>query len=650
MNSIDPFLLDHNLGQGLTNQMGVYIRSAFIMSRNHLAKILADTTPIPPNAAPDHQSKIFFNHVRLTPGKVPTGRGCRNCGGIGHKRDQCPNPKKEQKTRACFQCGDPSHLVYDCPERYRLERMRQLDRRFKQPINHSSNYANHRSMNDFNRNDNHRHHNNVNTPRGTPNQRRIQPHQSTPRPNITTNNNPTSNQNVGQSPGPHVPNPFSPVSTVNTGSVTFIPTQPVSNATVSVTKVSAIKEKCEMSTQTTRDDYEPRKPKDGEKKEEGDQDDHPDTEPGSDRRESEEGRREKKTSESTSPAQRGRREKGVRKSDSDSPSQTSASQQSLPPASQRMIQPQTEPEIHPLLQKLLLTPSKPGQPTFGTPLNQSSSPNVSFNQQQSQNQSQPLPQSVVQKQPQSVVQNQPQPSSPFTSMNQPQSNLSFLNNFGSSLGHQIQPSNTQSNLHQTNQQQLVNNSPNTTPSMLMFPPSMKQPQQQPVSSYPPMLDVLFNRHPSPSAVTPPRLLQHQQQQQSSPDPRLFLNRDNNRYQQPPTFTASPSSFPKLPGRQQSPVKNLFGSESGSKSGLDSINSDARGSSGSNPPPGFNKVVASGPVRPTQDQQRPIRPGRYRPAERVGRESEPLSLNGPGERSKSPRSVIRGRGIWQDGRQ
>lgn len=551
--------------------MGVYIRSAFILSRNHLAKILSDPTPIPPNAAPDHQSKIFFNPVRLTTGKVPTGRGCRNCGGIGHKKDSCPNPRKEQKLRACFECGDPNHLIYDCPVRYRNERMRRLDSRFKQPINHTNHNRN--SLSTDGNNHLQRHHNFNSTPGGNrsgPAQRRIQPtNQMTPR-----------HSGTNLIPSPSTPQNSSQIN----HSIANLPVAQgfVSACSPPTKSTRRPKAMSEMGCQTSRDDYDPKKPKEDDKEKDGNLDVSV-TEGGSDRDRNASGQREKK----------------VRLKNRHSPSV-------------EQPEPSVQPfnEIHPLLQKLLITPTKPDLPTFGT-INTSSAKQL-FNTQMGQQPQVPQPSPAPQRPPQ-----------------QHQNPFSFITDFGSSLGHIIPPAPL--NTNQTNHN--FNNI--MTPSVPRQPAPQPAMQPVPVSSFPPMLDVLFNRHPSPSSVitTPPR---HHQQSD------LHLSTNRNSGQQPqamsPFTGLQPSNFPKLPG-QTSPVKSVStpsNSDGSSKSTLDSFPSlsESVNTIVTSAPPGFNKIVATGARGQTA-----MGPGRYRPPGSVGPSTSP---NGPGI-STVPTSVARGRG-------
>lgn len=89
----DPFLLTHNLGQGVDDRMAVFIKTCFCKGRNVFGN--------PPDMLPPYYKEwhdYFFDRKRLTEGNLPTGRGCRLCGKIGHKIKECP-VKMERKNR-----------------------------------------------------------------------------------------------------------------------------------------------------------------------------------------------------------------------------------------------------------------------------------------------------------------------------------------------------------------------------------------------------------------------------------------------------------------------------------------------------------------------------------------------------------------------
>ncbi|XP_074601028.1 terminal uridylyltransferase 4-like [Brevipalpus obovatus] len=84
----DPFLLTHNLGQGLTFEMAKCIRSCFIKARNHIGS----TIQIPANTTLEY---YFFDKVSKLNGQVPY-TGCHNCHSIGHIAAKCtekPRPR-----------------------------------------------------------------------------------------------------------------------------------------------------------------------------------------------------------------------------------------------------------------------------------------------------------------------------------------------------------------------------------------------------------------------------------------------------------------------------------------------------------------------------------------------------------------------------
>ncbi|KAI1289877.1 Terminal uridylyltransferase 7 [Halotydeus destructor] len=88
----DPFLLDHNLGKGVSNDMATYIKIVFRLGRNHFGKYPANPNfgLLPMNA----HFLYYFNIRFLTPGQAPTSGRCRYCGTIGHVMRNCEqNPK-----------------------------------------------------------------------------------------------------------------------------------------------------------------------------------------------------------------------------------------------------------------------------------------------------------------------------------------------------------------------------------------------------------------------------------------------------------------------------------------------------------------------------------------------------------------------------
>ncbi|RWS16145.1 hypothetical protein B4U79_04566, partial [Dinothrombium tinctorium] len=88
----DPFLLTHNLGQGVDDHMAAFIKTALCKGRNLIGR--------PPDELPPrykHWGDYFFDRDRLTEGTLPTGRGCRLCGKIGHKVADCPIKREMKK-------------------------------------------------------------------------------------------------------------------------------------------------------------------------------------------------------------------------------------------------------------------------------------------------------------------------------------------------------------------------------------------------------------------------------------------------------------------------------------------------------------------------------------------------------------------------
>lgn len=86
---IDPFVLTHNLGAGLSPTMVRFILSAFEKAREHFGTPRRD---IPDNI--QQRQRFFFNAMLLNGGYMPpTGRNCNICRKIGHWAKECPYNK-----------------------------------------------------------------------------------------------------------------------------------------------------------------------------------------------------------------------------------------------------------------------------------------------------------------------------------------------------------------------------------------------------------------------------------------------------------------------------------------------------------------------------------------------------------------------------
>lgn len=115
----DPFLLKHNLGQGLDNRMATFIKSCVILGRNHFGRSLFNSQLRHGNIGLDQASAYLFNRKVITDGPLPSGRGCRICHKVAHKLRDCPLRRNKQQTRSpilCDYCSKPGHIMRQCPE------------------------------------------------------------------------------------------------------------------------------------------------------------------------------------------------------------------------------------------------------------------------------------------------------------------------------------------------------------------------------------------------------------------------------------------------------------------------------------------------------------------------------------------------------
>uniref|UniRef100_T1KFS8 PAP-associated domain-containing protein n=1 Tax=Tetranychus urticae TaxID=32264 RepID=T1KFS8_TETUR len=103
----DPFLLSHNLGQGIEPEMARYIKASIVLGRNRIGN------------QPENLKKYnswydyFFDSQCLTDGAFPKGRGCHYCNRIGHQKR---NGNRQANTR--FGNSRNTQLVNDDSYQY----------------------------------------------------------------------------------------------------------------------------------------------------------------------------------------------------------------------------------------------------------------------------------------------------------------------------------------------------------------------------------------------------------------------------------------------------------------------------------------------------------------------------------------------------
>lgn len=85
----DPFLLTHNLSDALEISMVNYIKSSFILARNHFTSFVSRGLNY--NLRVEDLFNMLFNEGALKSTiLIPFGKGCQVCFKIGHKRANCP--------------------------------------------------------------------------------------------------------------------------------------------------------------------------------------------------------------------------------------------------------------------------------------------------------------------------------------------------------------------------------------------------------------------------------------------------------------------------------------------------------------------------------------------------------------------------------
>lgn len=109
--------------------MATFIKTSIRLGRNHFGTFVE----LPDIGIPviDQYYNHYFDRSKITRGTLPTGRGCRICGKIGHKIKECelrrPNRGRMGDRRgggnqrpaqrgACNICRSMNHQMRDCPE------------------------------------------------------------------------------------------------------------------------------------------------------------------------------------------------------------------------------------------------------------------------------------------------------------------------------------------------------------------------------------------------------------------------------------------------------------------------------------------------------------------------------------------------------
>jgi len=130
--------------------MAMFIKASIRLGRNHFCSPV-----MKPNIS---LFSYYFDPDKLTRGQLPTGRGCRICGKIGHKVKDCDQKRVRQKRpnapmaartirdRTCNNCGSPNHLIRECPE-IMMDRNRVNHNGYRQDgFTQRSNYVNSRQF------------------------------------------------------------------------------------------------------------------------------------------------------------------------------------------------------------------------------------------------------------------------------------------------------------------------------------------------------------------------------------------------------------------------------------------------------------------------------------------------------------------------